>query len=605
LPAQLRPRLGLERLLARPDAAKLVRATPAQPLFLFIKELGLADASELLALCATEQVQAFLDMDGWQGDRLIAARVWPWIAALCELGAQKLAAHVQRLDGEFLTSVLAPRLRIYELAEEEPPEESEGLLYATPDRFYLIDILPGPEGDGDSVLLRRFLDELYSADLDLARSVIQAARWDAGAETEETAYRFRSGRMADLGYIEYYEALKVYMLLDPLSPTPAERASASDPAPPVLKEGTQGLVFLPGLEETDSTFARAALYLPETERSLLFQHLLLLGNRVMAADRVELGDAEAARVALHRTIGNLSLGLEFLLLPTNGPGGRGAGVSLPVAPANVQVNVAMAAKILRETSLLYLFRVGHSLTMQLRKLATLLLSEKEEGLGSLLPSRDLASLLPPRLGEPLRSLLFLRPLYSTYLDREHHPPRDIADDAKVPPPRPFMGLRDFGHATQFLSELSTVAKFLTTGLGLRTDNLAQTLHSTVPSEKDVQLIDILGTMVGNLLLRHPPVLVPIRRHDLLPLRRIALGDAGLGATALQPAVAAEVRATLKSRVKERALNEKEVAELWTSASALLLDETLDALGRSLGTLPPELSAAHADAVTRLSGLILA
>src|SRR4051812_41154658 len=87
-----RPQQALERLLQRPDAAKLVRATPAQPLYLFIKALGLDDSIELLALCSTEQLQAFLDFDAWQADRLSPARIFPWIAALLELGASKTAA---------------------------------------------------------------------------------------------------------------------------------------------------------------------------------------------------------------------------------------------------------------------------------------------------------------------------------------------------------------------------------------------------------------------------------------------------------------------------------------------------------------------------------
>ena len=70
--------------------------------------------------------------------------------------------------------------------------------------------------------MQRFFDDLYRGDLDFARVVITAARWDGGTEAEEQAYRFRSGRMADLGYIDYYEALKVYMLVDPLKAPPAQ-----------------------------------------------------------------------------------------------------------------------------------------------------------------------------------------------------------------------------------------------------------------------------------------------------------------------------------------------------------------------------------------------
>lgn len=577
-----RPRQALDRLLRRPDAAKLVRATQAQPLFLFIKSLGLADATELLALCSTEQLQAFLDMDAWEGDRVSPSRVYPWIASLLELGVSKTGAHVRRLDAELLTTFLSPRMHVYEIADEEPPDEPLGRFFATPDRFYMIDILPDPDGDEDRpALLQRFLEALYRADLELARSVVQSARWDAGAPAEESAYRFRSGRMADLGYIEYYEALKIYMLLDPqVPPPPSELSPGGSKTLPSHDDGTRALVFIPGLEDVDGTFNRAANHLDEAERARLFQQLLLMANRVMSADRVELGDATAARGVLRRTASYLSLGLEFRLLPA---AARGAGA------AQVQINVAQAAQVLRETSLLYLFRLGYSLTVQLRKLASLLVEGHEGGLTTLAPQRDPASLLPPRLSEPLRGLLQLRPMYSGYLDATAKPASPLS---VVPPLRPLGSLRDLSRAAAFLSDLSTLGKFFTTGIGLRRDNLVEVLSKTTPGPDDVQLGDLLGTMIANLLLSRPPVLVPIARRDLPALRRTSWSDKE------------SLRAQLEARVRERSLGESEVALLWSAPSQRIVDETLDALGRSLGSLPADLPAELADAVTRLDGLIL-
>jgi hypothetical protein len=99
-------------------------------------------------------------------------------------------------------------------------------------------------------------------------------------------------------------------------------------------------------------------------------------------------------------------------------------------------------------------------------------------------------------------------------------------------------------------------------------------------------------MIANLLLSRPPVLVPIARRDLPPLRRTAWSDR------------TAIRAALEARVRERALGESEVALLWSEPSRRLVEETLDALSRSLGALPEDLSPELADAVTRLDGLVL-
>ncbi len=48
-----------------------------------------------------------------------------------------------------------------------------------------------------------------------------SARSEPAAELEETSYRWRAGRMADLGYIDYYEALAVFR---PSCPTSHDRS---------------------------------------------------------------------------------------------------------------------------------------------------------------------------------------------------------------------------------------------------------------------------------------------------------------------------------------------------------------------------------------------
>jgi hypothetical protein len=630
-----RPKEIVERLLDRPDAARLVRHTPVQPLFLFIKSLGLADATDLLRLCSAEQVQAFLDLDCWQRDRLVPARVYPWLTALLELGYARLTAHVQRLDPQMLTTFLAPQLRVYELTSEEPPEEPQGLPFATPDRFFLVDIIPpADEASGETedrqALLQRFLEALYRGDLELARVVLTSARWDGGTEAEEQAYRFRSGRMADLGYIDYYDALKVYMLVDPLKAPPAQPLVPSHAAPAGAKRpivpapedepalGAGGLIgprsavwrqLVPSLDASDFTFGRAVALLTPGEQARLFEHLMLLCNQAMAADRIELGDFDGTQQTLRRAMGYLSLGLEFRLRPLPEPGAQGT------PPAReLLIDPQHAAQILREVPLLYLFRLGYSLTLQLRKLATLLV---HSSLTTLLPKEDPASLLPPEQAAPLRALLELRPLYSLHLDPQrtarapHGSSRPSDEEIEAPrwrEVRPFQSLRDLGRATELLELLSATDKLLTTGLGLRRETVAKTVEGKSPAAAAVKLHDLLGTMVANLLLDRPPALVPLARRDLATLRWRALGDAPAAApgtpSELRPEVTAKVLAALQARVHERSLNETESAALWTPALQSFVHACLTRLATGLAALPPTLTDPQADAVPTVPGLIL-
>lgn len=647
----------LEQLLERPDVGRLVRATPAQPLFLFIRSLGLSEALDVLSLCSPEQVQAFLDMDGWDRDRASFDRVLPWLLALAEIGPAKLISVAAGIDAELWTAVLGPRLRVYDIYKnEEPPEHPEGQFFDTPDRMFRVDILPPPSGAGaegedegaddrrpvesfgeagDSMAqIARLLDTLYRGDAELARAIVHSAGYDVGPETAEAAYRFRSGRMADLGYIDYYEALKVYLLLDPSKPPPpselqplAAVISATPPAAVHVLPGSDTvsgalLRTVPGLGTDDSTFARAVALLSDPEQALLVQHLMVLGNRVLSADRVELGDVEALRHTLRRTVGYLSMGIEYRLRTQAAvaagsagaatEGGASAAAATTALPGAGPVDITRAAEVLREISLLHLFRIGYGLTVQLRKLAVLLLGSSE---GVLTPSRTAGSAasesettarhrLPPRLGDPLAALLLLRPLYSPYLDRT--PTENAPLPAAAKAPRPFASLADLGRATALLGELSTLSKLLTTGLGLRAEHIAETLKRSTPGDHEAQLVDLVGTLIANQLLGRPPALVPLARRDLPPLRTVFWGSEAPPPGPVEPRadLATEILSSLRERVHSRSFGEAEFKALWVAESERLLRETLATLAESLAALPADLDGAHLDVLPRLAGLLL-
>ena len=89
--------------------------------------------------------------------------------------------------------------------------------------------------------------------------MLVGTRGELDTELEEQAYRWRSGRMADLGFADYYEALEVYREIDPATVRLGEQ-----PAPrvrPLSDEADASYLRLPAaLAERladGSPFARA------------------------------------------------------------------------------------------------------------------------------------------------------------------------------------------------------------------------------------------------------------------------------------------------------------------------------------------------------------
>jgi hypothetical protein len=331
-----------DEILASPDAAKLVPSLPVQELYYAIREVGLADAAELVALATPKQFRGFVDLDGWKREELDVTRVADWLSVALEAGPAKLKSVVEGLDPELISLFLARSLRVYDLTLEDPvPDEPTGHFYPTPDGFFLLDIFAEAER-GRAV--ERMVDHLYRADLGMARHLLMAARAELPSELEEWSYRWRSGRMADLGYVEYHEALGVYAFLDP-NDTQGPPPSV---APPLPEEGARLPAQLAAVLDAGSFFARTLGEIHDADRlARVEERVLLLVNKAMAADLVEPGDLEAAREVIGRAEGYLSMGLELL--------SRG--------------DLTVAATALSGDGIERIFRRGVSIVAQLSRLA--------------------------------------------------------------------------------------------------------------------------------------------------------------------------------------------------------------------------------------------
>ena len=350
--ALARPRgaARVDQLISAADAPAAVAALSVPELYALVKEVGFADTTELLALATPEQVRGCLDMDVWDRDVIVDEAARPWLATIMEAGFEKLGEIWDTLDPEFAALILARWTRIYDLSlEEEVPDDVERPLIRTPDTFFAVEITA--EHDDDIRQTIQLIDDLYKADMVLARHTLMAARTEPMAELEEMSYRWRSGRMADLGYVDFYEALEVFRPLDPAHVELGE-ATAEDVGP--VAEGDEARVpramTVPLAEAVSGVaFLRRALERIDdpAEHDRLETAVVYLVNRVLSAARVKPGDEQALRTGAEHAAATLSLGLET------------------VAAGDVD----HAVTALRNVSLTRLHRVGFTITLRLARLA--------------------------------------------------------------------------------------------------------------------------------------------------------------------------------------------------------------------------------------------
>ena len=155
----------MDALLSQEDAKSAVAALAPNEIYELVHEVGFEDAQPLLELATPAQFQGCFDLDGWAKDSLEVAPLKPWLAALIEIGFEKVGQVWGSLDGELRALILQRQVKVYDVSlEEEPAEDNENPIMATPDRFFMLELL----GDDDTQrLVQSLVEDLYRADPDL------------------------------------------------------------------------------------------------------------------------------------------------------------------------------------------------------------------------------------------------------------------------------------------------------------------------------------------------------------------------------------------------------------------------------------------------------
>ncbi|HTJ46526.1 MAG TPA: DUF6178 family protein, partial [Kofleriaceae bacterium] len=418
----------IDALLSQDDAAAAVAALSPGEVFELVHQVGFEDAIDLIHLATPEQIRGCLDIDAWDGDHVLTDAMKPWLSAVAGAGFEKLGATWERLDPELRALWVQRNTFVYDLSiGEEIPEDEERPLYPTVDGFFMLALL----GDDDTQrITHEIIDDLYRADADLARHTIMAARSEPSAELEEMSYRWRKGRMADLGYVDFFEALDIFQPLEPDKVQIGEGTHERF----VIEDGARSLpVAIAEQVVTRSFFARAYARLEASEAERVEQALIVLVNRVLAAARVKPGDQVATARASEYAMATTSLGLETIA--------RG--------------DTARAEQALRTVALTRLFRAGYTALRKLRKLADGL-SVRAATAGS--PAVEVVGAL--RAPWPM-----LARAIDTPPPRVNEPFGAAAPAAPEAGARPFESVADLRRAAEMLTRLA-VRVTLVEGLGV-------------------------------------------------------------------------------------------------------------------------------------------
>ena len=328
----------LDALTEPVNAPACIQTLPVEDLHRYLYEIGLEDAEAVLALTSSEQVKALLDFEVWDRHELVPTRLDSWLFALLRAGNEILYQRVLELDDSLLAWVMKSNAYAFVIDDPDDFDPPNAEHFLTPDRRLCVvfprssdhleeqekksleeavglpkslsqDDQGAPLGGGSKDLPARvFIDMLMQEQPEFCIHLLLASTAALYTQLHEDAYRWRTARMSDLGFVEYYQAKEIYTAPphDWKRTLPAQRI---DPDRPPAKK------WLAQVIASNLRLDRAFASLSWEDAVVVAEQLGYVANMALSSDHVSLWDRDQQKITLQRLQAGLTIALEVL----NGP----------------------------------------------------------------------------------------------------------------------------------------------------------------------------------------------------------------------------------------------------------------------------------------------
>jgi len=296
----LRPEVRGEFLLLVDEPEHVVPLLEPAELVVAVRGAGMSEGAWLLELATPEQRIACIDLDCWQSYELEPARVNEWIDALIEAGRPTLVHALEELDPEIWLLAFKSMVEVVVIGRDDVP----------PDGYFTEDGVCYFKAESDEAFarVREVAQTAFSEKQPRYWQLVYGMLYEFESECEEYALRWRTGRLADLGFPDIEAAMRIYR------PLALDAADVLDP--PVEQVARRHELVLtselPG-QYAETLLARALSELAPDRARDVVSYVLGVANTIAVADRMRLSEPETAPRALEKAVRGIERGLRELV----------------------------------------------------------------------------------------------------------------------------------------------------------------------------------------------------------------------------------------------------------------------------------------------------
>lgn len=353
--------MALDYILDTPHPSAIVHSFPEEDLYFLVHDIGLEGSLPLLSLASNKQWEYMLDIEVWEKDRIEIRSVTKWLDLLFRADANRFIKWFLSKKLEFIEFYLFKNIEVIIREHDQDPSDLGKGLFTLDDTFYIRFVDYPFEAKPDDKFqeirdkfLTNFMHRLAAYDLLTYQNVLLESSGIIPAESEEESYRLRNVRLAEKGFLPFDEAIGIYQSLRPQDidrygekyilpgSDPDSGPDSHFPVP----------AYTVGAIKEDNLFTKA-LQTIKTEDALLKiqSEFAGLANQIIAADQKNIRNRDELRNVVKKTCGYISIGLEHL------------------TGANKVLNINQSAALIQKYILSHIFRVGYTLSLELKSKA--------------------------------------------------------------------------------------------------------------------------------------------------------------------------------------------------------------------------------------------